>query len=96
MPPTRMLVKTKSAPVDALGDRLAERDARRARPSAAATPPMVARRVLVDVVERDLVDRQIGARQPADEQRHADARAADDRDLHARPRRRPAPVGVRA
>ena len=84
MPPTRMLVNTKSAPVDALVDRPAQRDARAARTSAPATPPMIARRSLIGVVERDLVDRQIGVRQAADEQRRAHAGAADDGDFHGR------------
>ena len=40
---------------------------------------MTRKAILVDVVERDFGDAQVGARQAADEQRDADAGAADDR-----------------
>ena len=39
---------------------------------------------LVDVVERDLINRQIRVRQPVDEQRRAHTGTADDGDLHGR------------
>ena len=91
-PPTRMLVMTKSAPSTHARDRVVQRHgARPARARREAGDDLEPRPIGVE--ERDLGERQAAADQAVDEQRHADAGAADDGELHAASSRRLAHAG---